>query len=127
VVLIDDSPDVRYLLNTFLTADGGFQVVGEAGDPRRGRSLVRHMRPDLAIVDLALGRHDGIALVRSLRAGRPELVIAVVSGFVDEQVRSAALAAGADVVAAKQQLTDDLIEVLADASRDRRRDAVPTT
>ena len=55
VVIVDDHPLLRVGLRTALTADSGFEVVGEAGNGRDGVHAVEQLAPDdLALMDLTM-------------------------------------------------------------------------
>ena len=58
-------------------ADGGFCVVGEAGDAESGLAVARELRPDCVLVDVQLGDADGFALAEALavRGERPAVVM----------------------------------------------------
>jgi len=60
--------------------------------------LARAHPPDLAIIDLRLGAESGIHLVRDLKAERPDLVVALVSGYLSVSSAVGAVRAGADVI-----------------------------
>ncbi|MEO9322646.1 hybrid sensor histidine kinase/response regulator [Nocardioides sp. C4-1] len=95
VVIIDDTADLRDLLRIALTR-GGFDVVGEAGDGSSGIEVVRHHRPDVVLLDLAMPVMDGIEALPSIRRLCPAAKIVVLSGFGAQQMSARAVAAGAD-------------------------------
>lgn len=108
VVVVDDCPDVRFLLGTILEMDGRFEIVGEAHDAVAGMNLVAAMKPDLALVDLGLGGLDGVWLIKELRRRNSDVALAVVTGSDAEQDHAAAREAGADSVHTKASLTSTL-------------------
>jgi DNA-binding response OmpR family regulator len=66
IIVVDDEPDTRRLLE-FILRDGGFEPFGFE-DGQSALSAVDDIRPDLAIIDLVMPNMDGIDLVRRLRA-----------------------------------------------------------
>lgn len=118
-IIVDDCRDVSFLLGVTMDLDGGFDVVGEAVDARGGLALAAATRPDLVIVDLQLGRKDGMWLLARLRQTLGEsAVLALVTGSDIERHADAAVANGADGVFAKAAMTttllDDLRHIIAD-------------
>jgi DNA-binding response OmpR family regulator len=66
IVVVEDEEEVRALVERILT-EGGYQVVSTT-DSRRTVGLVREVRPDLLITDIAMPGMDGYAVLRALQA-----------------------------------------------------------
>ena len=96
ILIVDDSPTERHVLNDMLTKSG-FEVV--ASDNGEDAILkAKSLRPDLILMDLSLPGLDGLAATRSLRddpATRHLTIIALTAHAMkgDEAV---ALSAGCD-------------------------------
>ena len=56
VVIVDDHPLVRKGLKSILSLDGSMEVLGEATNSKEALQLFNTVKPDLAIVDLRLGK-----------------------------------------------------------------------
>jgi DNA-binding NarL/FixJ family response regulator len=85
VVVADDDVLLREGLASLLTRSG-FDVVGQAGDGTELLTLVRDLRPALAIVDIRMPpSHDteGLDAAKTIRAELPETAILVLSAHVD--------------------------------------------
>jgi response regulator NasT len=63
----------------------GHRVVGMAADAEEARQLFRERAPDLVLMDIRLGKDDGIELTRQLYAERPCPVV-IVSAFSDAEL-----------------------------------------
>jgi response regulator NasT len=59
VVIADNEPGARTALAQML-ADEGFDVVGQTGDGEQVVAMAQALRPDLVIIDVELGKTDGI-------------------------------------------------------------------
>jgi DNA-binding NarL/FixJ family response regulator len=96
VLLVDGSPLHRAGLRMTLAADdAGFAVVGEGSDGAEAVDLARRLLPDVAVLDAALTRVDGIEATRAIRdAGLPVRVLVLAETDGDDLVL-AAIAAGA--------------------------------
>jgi two-component system, OmpR family, copper resistance phosphate regulon response regulator CusR len=71
-------------------------AVDLASDPAEVKSLVRDRHYDAAILDLHLGQHDGIELLRSVRATQEQLPILVLASRTSPENRVQLLDLGAD-------------------------------
>jgi response regulator NasT len=63
----------------------GHEVVGMAADAAEARELFRAREPNLLLMDVRLGKDDGIELTRQLFAERPCPVV-IVSAFSDAEL-----------------------------------------
>jgi DNA-binding response OmpR family regulator len=101
LLLVEDDPVTREFLADNLTADGF--AVATASEPGEALRAIELRRPDLVLLDLALGGANGLAVldrVRSLdgAASRidPEVPVIVVSARAGEVDRVRGFARGAD-------------------------------
>ena len=125
VVLVDDTPDIRFLLRLALDLDGGCTVVGEAGDGRQALAVVAETQPDLVLLDLAMPDVDGMQALPLLRECCPAATILVLSGFEDAALAPAVLAAGADGYLRKGAAPRDILARAHAAGPARRREPTP--
>ncbi len=65
VLIIDDEPDVRALLNVRLTANG--MKILEAPDGPSGIALAKEQRPDLILLDIMMPTMDGVETFHALK------------------------------------------------------------
>ena len=63
--VVDDDPEIRQLLSTYLS-DQGYEVRCLAGGEQL-RARLENQRPDLLVLDLMLPGDDGLTLLRRLR------------------------------------------------------------
>ena len=67
VVLVDDSAVVRERVAATLSALGGVEVAGQAGEVLEGLQLIRETQPDLLILDIGLPGESGITLLETAK------------------------------------------------------------
>src|SRR5207249_3042739 len=79
IVLVDDHPLVREGLAEVLGRAPDLEICGQAEDRNSALELVQSVRPDLAIVDLALKNSHGLDLIKDMRVRFPSVLILVVS------------------------------------------------
>lgn len=98
ILVVDDDPDLRDLLRTYLGANG-FDVQ-TAGDGVAMRAALDTGLPDVIVLDLMLPGEDGLSLTRSLRT-RSSVPILMLSARGEEMDRVIGLEVGADDYLAK--------------------------
>lgn len=95
VLIVDDHAIVRHGLRTYLGAQAGLQVVGEAGSAAEAVTLAAELVPDVALLDLVLPDADGIETTRRVRRASPSTRVVVLTSFADDEFVFPALRAGA--------------------------------
>lgn len=98
VLIVDDEPMVREVLERYLTR-GGF-VAETASDGAAALAAFDATRPDLVLLDLMLPRVDGFSVFRSIRA-RAATPVIMLTARGAETDRIAGLELGADDYVAK--------------------------
>jgi len=112
VFLIDDHPIVRQGLTHLVNQERDLQVCGTAAEAREALQGVEQARPDVAVVDITLGRSCGLDLVRDLHARYPDLPILVLSMHDETLFAERALRAGARGYIMKKEATQDVVEAI---------------
>src|SRR5712692_3774295 len=69
ILIADDHPIFRDGLRRLLEAEPDLKVVGEACDGAEAVKLVRQLRPDILLLDLAMPRHPGLEALREMSSG----------------------------------------------------------
>ncbi len=95
VFLADDHAVVRDGLRYLLEAQPDIKVVGDAADGRQALQLVERLRPDVAIMDIAMPELNGIEATRIIRIDCPSTQVIILSIYSTEEHVSRALQAGA--------------------------------
>lgn len=93
VLVVDDDPHVRALLNDYLSAHG--YAVFEADSGIALRRFMLEQRPQVVLLDVGLPGEDGLSLARYLRE-QFDLGIIMVSGAGETVDRVVGLEVGAD-------------------------------
>jgi two-component system KDP operon response regulator KdpE len=106
VLIVDDEPSILASMTALLRARG--YAVSTAMSGRGALDAFERDRPDLIVLDLALGDMDGIEICRLIRDGSSTPII-VLSARGKEHDKVAALDAGADDYVTKPFGTEELM------------------
>ena len=112
ILIADDHPIFRDGLKRLLEAEHGFKVIGEACDGVEAVSLVRQLRPEILLLDLAMPRRPGLEALRELSTeSLPVRVILLTAAAEKEQIVEA-LQLGARGVVLKDSATQILLKAI---------------
>lgn len=93
VLIIDDEPDIRELLEITLLRMGLDTVT--AGDVQSALEKIEKYQPNLCLTDMKLPDGNGIDIVRYLQKNHPHIPVAVITAFGSMDTAVEALKAGA--------------------------------
>ena len=78
VIICDKQPLFRLGLKLALEQQGGFQVIGEAGDADELMAFLSHSVPEILVLDMFIARMENFGLLRQLRAKYPTIKIILI-------------------------------------------------
>jgi two-component system OmpR family response regulator len=93
ILVIDDDSQIRALLQEYLTENGMRVSIASSGGEML--QILKEEAIDLIVLDLRLGREDGMAIARTLR-DQSAIPIVMLTGVRDEADRVMGLELGAD-------------------------------
>jgi len=95
IVIADDHPAVLAGIQAALEQSPDVEVVGQSTRGDEALSLIRSLRPDVALLDCRLPGLDGPAVAQTIhKEGLPTRVLAL-SAYTDDKYVHGMLAAGA--------------------------------
>jgi two-component system, NarL family, response regulator LiaR len=95
VVIADNHPAFREGLCRLLSDEKELEVVGQAGDGEEIVNLSKDLKPDVAIVDVAMPKLSGIEATKRIKETSPNTAVLIVSAFNYQTYILASLRAGA--------------------------------
>jgi DNA-binding NarL/FixJ family response regulator len=104
----DDHPVVLHGLGSLLAAQSDLLVVASCADGEAAVQAVQRYEPDVAVLDIAMPRLDGLDALAMIVARHATKVILLSATATDEQVLIA-IARGAKGIMLKETAVDDLI------------------
>jgi DNA-binding NarL/FixJ family response regulator len=111
ILLADDHTLVRQGLRKVLEERPEWQVV-EAGNGREAVAMAEQLKPDIAIVDVAMPLLNGVEATRQIAARSPRTRVLVLSMYADEAYVTQMLNAGAAGYLLKDSAGVDLLEAV---------------
>lgn len=110
ILIADDHPVVRVGLRNMLQANGQMKVIAEAKDGVEALNMVRTLRPDILLLDLAMPNMPGMDALRELtsESSSTSTRTIVLTGLIDKRQILEALQLGARGVVLKDAVVDHL-------------------
>ena len=115
VLLADDHQLFREGIATLLFSAENIEVIAQAEDGIEAVEKVKHFKPDVVLLDIAMPRMNGIEATKKIKSLYPAVKIITLSMHSDKQYVKGVLEAGADGYLLKnctyRQLTDAIQSV----------------
>jgi DNA-binding NarL/FixJ family response regulator len=112
VLVVGDHVLLRQGIRVLLNEEQDFEVVGEADNERVAVSLTTELKPDIVLVDIALGACGGLDVAKQLLRTSPETRIVLFAGSNDEQLLFDAVRIGVHGYLQKTLSIEDLRRAL---------------
>jgi DNA-binding NarL/FixJ family response regulator len=119
ILLADDHTLVRQGLRKLLEERPDWAVIAEAGDGREAVRLAEQLKPDVAILDVAMPLLNGIEATRQITKRVPGTHVLVLSMHADEAYVTQILQAGATGYLLKDSADVDLLKAVSEAAHGR--------
>ena len=94
IMIADDSDAIRLVLSDILSI-GDHTIIGEAKDGAETVDLFPQLNPDLLLLDLAMPKKDGLAVVKEIIAKNPTAKIILITASDDQKIIQQCLDSGA--------------------------------
>jgi len=112
IFLVDDHPIVRRGIQLLIGLEGDMSICGQADDAPVALEQIGKLRPDVAVVDLALKHSSGLDLVKSLRVQCPAVKVLVFTMHDEPLYAERVLKAGAHGYVTKEEGSEKAIEAI---------------
>ncbi len=109
LLIVDDHIIMREGLTGLLRFEPDIEVIGEASDGEQAVSLANKLRPDVIIMDVNLGKMNGVEATRRILEKNPDIKVIGLSLHADRNIKEAMLKAGAVDYLTKGGPAKDLI------------------
>ena len=78
ILVIDDEPGIRDLLDTLLSGKGYDVVLADSGE--KGLEVFRRARPDVVVLDLKMPGMGGLTVLQEIRRLNPKQPVIILTG-----------------------------------------------
>jgi two-component system, chemotaxis family, chemotaxis protein CheY len=114
VLVVDDAAFMRKMVGDAL-AQGGHEVVGEAGDGRQAVEYFRQLQPEVTTLDITMPEQDGLQTLREIVSLDPSARVVMCSALGQESKVLEAIKCGARDFVVKPFKPDRVLEAVAKA------------
>ncbi len=113
VMIVEDQPMIRSLLESYFPVDDGHQIVASIPGAKQAVEICRSTPVDLVLMDVQTqNRENGLTAVRNIKDMYPKIKIIVVTSLIDSAVLENARSAGADSLWYKDSTENRLMEIV---------------
>lgn len=111
IVIVDDSAIIRGRLISMLSADNSVRIIGTTGIKEEAVNMIFERRPDLVILDLKLYNGSGICVLEKIKKELPEIKVAVLTNYAEQQFMDKCFELGADYFFDKSKEFEKIMDV----------------
>jgi DNA-binding NarL/FixJ family response regulator len=111
VAIVDDHRIVRDGLKAILRGMNGYEIVYEAADGARLKSIPQNIAPDLVLLDIGLPDVSGLDLIEFIKQQLGSRIL-VLTAEMDEEIICTSLERGADGFMNKDASGDELLRAM---------------
>lgn len=119
VLLVEDHTVVRCGIRALLERAKDVEVIGEAADGRQAIDMARKLKPQVVLMDVAMGELNGIDATRQITEADPDARVLMLSMHNNEQYIFEALKAGAKGYVLKSAAVKELMNGIREVAAGR--------
>lgn len=112
VFLAEDHAIVREGLKMLLAQEDDIKILGQAGNGREAVRQVKHLLPDIVLMDIAMPELNGIEATRQIRESAPATEVVILSMYATDEHVYQALSAGARGYVLKESVSEEVIRAI---------------
>ena len=109
IVIADDHPILREGLVRIIERDNAFDIVAQTGDGKEALRLIQELRPDIAVLDIAMPSMSGLDVAGAAYEQRLPVEFIILTMFKEEEYFKAALDLGVKGYVLKDGIATELL------------------
>lgn len=114
VFIADDSSEVRERIRMLLSELEKIEMIGEAENVQEAIESIRHLGPDVVILDIRMPGGSGIDVLKEIVKEDRVPIIIMLTNYPHRQYKKKCMDAGADFFFDKSREFEKVVEVLSD-------------
>ena len=111
ILIVDDEEIVLRSISALLVSEG-HDAVGKLSVPEAYEAM-KETEFDLIITDIRMSPIDGMELMRTVHADKPDLPIIVISAYTAEKIKEDSFASGCSAYLSKPFRVQDVLDAVA--------------
>lgn len=109
VLVVDDEQQCRdNMIECINQAQNGFEIIGAASDGQEALSMIRELRPDIALVDIQMPGMSGLDVISHARREGLEVAFIIISSYGEFTFAQTALRLGVEEYLLKPFMPQDV-------------------
>lgn len=120
VVIVDDHPLARMGIISILSEDKNIQRIAEASSNKDAAEIVGKEKPEIAVIDLKLGREDGLDTVVYGKKMSPQTKYVILTSFISREEFDRAEELGVDGYVLKEAVAEDILYAIESIGRGKK-------
>ena len=117
VLMAENEPFLR-AISSFIARHADLKIIGTFGGDGTSLKRVQSLRPKVILLDMDMASQNGLATINRLRALLPRVALVALSLIDSQGFRRATLAAGADELVQKLDISTALFPAIFRAAND---------
>lgn len=117
ILIADDHPIFRQGMKQILEPIKWLRIVAEAESGDSALAQIKFLKPDMALLDLAMPGMDGLKVLEKSRREHPDMLAIIVTSYDDKAYLERALELGASAYVIKDSAGEDMIHCLEAVNR----------
>jgi DNA-binding NarL/FixJ family response regulator len=119
VIIADDHPLLMQGLIYVLNKNESIKIIGEAEDGEKALTLIRNLKPDLAILDIQMPKIDGFEVAKTILKEKMLTKIIVLTMFKDEELINKVIELGIKGYVLKENAVIDILNCIKSVMDDK--------
>jgi two-component system response regulator DegU len=112
IIVVDDHPLFRQGVIDALNLEIDFRLLGEASTGEEGLSLIRSLKPMVAVIDVNLPELNGQQLTRKIVAEKLQTRVVLLTAYDDTEQKIYAMRVGAAAYCTKDVRPEELVNII---------------
>ncbi len=112
VMLVDDHTLVRQGLGKLLSMEPDIKLVSGASNAQQALKRIKETNPDVVLMDIKMPGSNGIEVTQIIRKLYPDIIVIILTMYVDEDLITQAIQAGAAAYLLKSASQEELVEAI---------------